>query len=73
MFGTELKINGVLIGYLRGHNTCYNYNGKILYTYRYFRPEDGRLVEGEVLHDYNDGLEKLHAIIFEDVFKKLKE
>jgi hypothetical protein len=73
MFSNEIKVNGVLIGHLYCHRKLHQTDTKTMYFYRYYRIEDGKVIEGTVYHKYEEGIEKLQEIIFSDIFKKMEK
>ena len=74
MFSVEVKINGVLIGHLYGHNNGYMesdvLSGECLYSYEYYEPGKGKEVKrGNITHKRDDGMVKLLS----KIFKKLEK
>lgn len=72
MFTVELKINGMLIGVIYGHNegaardpddASFYDPDLCLYTYSYFHCSDGRTVKGTITHRRSEGLEILASRI----------
>ena len=74
MFSVEVKINGVLIGHLYGHNNGHMesdaLSDKCLYSYEYYEPGTGKEVKrGNITHKRDDGAAKLVS----EIFKKLEK
>lgn len=70
MFTAELKVNGVLIGVLYGHNEGYVDNGSdvCIYTWVYHRVDSMLKPQfGEVDHARSAGLAKLVGNILKNV------
>ena len=74
MFSVEVKINGILIGHLYGHNKGYmesdDLSDECLYSYEWFEPGTGKEVKrGNITHKRDDGMVKLLS----KIFKKLEK
>jgi hypothetical protein len=67
MFTVELKINGALVGHVYGVNKGVAANGKTSYVYDYYDVGNRKITKGTVKHKRDDGLNKLIALILEDV------
>jgi hypothetical protein len=58
-----------MIGHIYGRNLGQKDN-KTEYLYEYYKPENRKVIVGNVLHKREDGIEKLLSIILKDVDKK---
>lgn len=76
-FTITIAINKRQITHIYGHNcgpkngNWYNTMGTFIYHYFATDPDSGEVTEGEVLHVRSEGMEKLAAIILEDLSGKI--
>jgi hypothetical protein len=77
MLSTEIKINGVLIGYLYLHRQpvtmeqAMEVPHEFEYQYEIYEPNTGPLITGKIKHKYDDGAWILIAKIIEKEKEKL--
>ena len=74
MITTEIRINGIMIGhvYCTNKGEIQNMPGRYLYAYEYYRPDEGKIIKGEVFHKREDKAERLLQIILTSVIEKLQ-
>lgn len=58
MFSAEIKINGIMIAHIYGHNTSELIDGQCKYKYEVYRPNKA-FVKGDVLHKRSDDILQL--------------
>lgn len=64
MFSVEIKINGVLVSHIYGHNMLMRtHEDSYIYSYELYRPGKNTLSSGTVIHSREEGIEKLVQII----------
>lgn len=68
MFTVEIRINGTLINHIYGRNmgSTQDGYGPDKYSYEMYMPESRGVKRGEVLHEREDGIQKLVRLILED-------
>jgi hypothetical protein len=77
-FSIKIAINNQEIVNVYGHNcgpqsgSWYDTLGKHIYRYKAENSKSGKETEGEVLHIRAEGMEKLAAIILEDLSEKVR-
>lgn len=60
MFTVEIRINGTMVVHAYGRNTDKrDQDGKTIYDIEFYQPERPQLCKFPVLHDKNDGINKL--------------
>ncbi|MFW6120726.1 MAG: hypothetical protein ACOC80_07470 [Petrotogales bacterium] len=70
MFSIEFRINGVLIGVIKGRNLGYKMRNRgHLYNYKLYDLTDEHEGEGNVIHDKTDGIYILIREILERIRK----
>lgn len=80
MFSFEIRINSDLIAHIYGHNEgiSKSKDGRRLrdyynYSYRYYKCEDGKIINGNVRHKRSEQINKLITVILKDVEKQNKK
>ncbi len=75
MISLETRINGNLIGHAYVENEmCLDTEGNYLYNVRYMRPKgEPPVIEFNVQHKREDGVEILIFLIYEEIGKRLKQ
>lgn len=67
MFSAELKVNGAIVSLITGVRSApAGDDEEYVYDYELYRPFRGEVVRGHVIHRYEDGIERLIALIIED-------
>lgn len=63
MLTVEIKVNGVLISHIYAYNKDKKPKGINKYYYEYYKVGKYQITQGEVKHNYEDGIEKLVELI----------
>ena len=77
MISIETKVNGRLIGYANIVNTAIPCDGELkkcfVYSVEYHQiGRDGSITKFNVVHNPEDGIEKLTEIVYKEISKRLK-
>lgn len=74
MLTNEVRVNGRLIGHLYVLNLQVTSEGKTYYKVEYYQVGSGKTIQTEVMHNQDDGAEKLIQLCMEKIIesKQLK-